>query len=43
MDFVIEPGTYYLADARFPLCDVLLVPYHGVQYHLKEWEQANLW
>ena len=42
-DFVIEPGTYYLANAGFPLCDVLLVPYHGVRYHLKEWEQANLW
>ena len=42
-DFVIEPGTYYLADAGLPLCDVLLVPYCGVRYHLKEWEQANLW
>ena len=42
MDFVIEPGTYYLADAGFPLCDALLVPYRGVRYHLKEWEQANL-
>ena len=39
---MIEPGTYYLADAGFPLCDVLLVPYRGVRYHLKEWEQANL-
>ena len=41
-DFVIEPGTYYLADAGFPLCNALLVPYRGVRYHLKEWEQANL-
>ena len=41
-DFAIEPGTYYLADAGFPLCDALLVPYRGVRYHLKEWEQANL-
>ena len=41
-DFVIEPGTYYLADAGFPLCDALLVPYRGVSYHLKEWEQAGL-
>ena len=41
-DFVIEPGTYYLADAGFPLCDGLLVPYRGVHYHLKEWEQAGL-
>ncbi len=29
-DFAIEPGTYYLADAGFPLCDALLVPYRGV-------------
>ncbi len=28
-DFAIEPGTYYLADAGFPLCDALLVPYRG--------------
>ena len=41
-DFVIEPGTCYLADAGFHLCDALLVPYCGVRYHLKEWEQANL-
>ena len=34
-DFVIEPGTYYLADAGFPLCNALLVPYCGVHYHLK--------
>ena len=42
-DFVIEAGTYYLADAEFSLCNVLLVPYCGVWYHLNEWEQANLW
>ena len=41
-DLMIDPGTYYLADAGFPLCDALLVPYRGVRYHLKEWEQANL-
>ena len=29
-DFEIPPGTYYLGDAGFPLCDVLLVPYRGV-------------
>jgi len=26
-DFAIMPGTYYLGDAGFPLCDALLVPY----------------
>lgn len=40
--FEVEPGTYYFADAGFPLCDALIVPYRGVRYHLKEWEQANL-
>lgn len=40
-DFPIAPGTYYLGDAGFPLCDALLVPYRGVRYHLKEWEQSN--
>ena len=40
-DFEIPPGTYYLGDAGFPLCDVLLVPYRGVRYHLKEWAQSG--
>ena len=33
---------YLLADAGFGGSDTLLVPYRGVQYHLKEWRQANL-
>ena len=41
-DFIIPPGKYYLADAGFPLCEQLLVPYRGVHYHLKEWERAAL-
>ena len=40
-DFPIAPGTYYLGDAGFPLCDALLVPYRGVRYHLKEWAQSH--
>jgi hypothetical protein len=36
-DFTISPGTYYLADAGFPTCHSLLVPYRGERYHLKEW------
>jgi hypothetical protein len=40
-DFPIPPGIYYLADAGFPLCDALLVPYRGVRYHLKEWAQSG--
>jgi hypothetical protein len=39
--FVIPDGWYYLADAGFPLCDALLVPYQGKCYHLKEWGRAN--
>lgn len=36
-DFAVPRGMYYLADAGFPLCDVLMTPYRGVRYHLKEW------
>ncbi|EEB91025.1 hypothetical protein MPER_10689, partial [Moniliophthora perniciosa FA553] len=36
IDFAIKPGTYYLADAGFPLCHALLTPYRGKQYHLRE-------
>ena len=41
-DFGIRPGKFYLADAGFPGCDNLLVPYRGVRYHLKEWGRVNL-
>jgi hypothetical protein len=40
-DFAVPKGKYYLADAGFPLCDVLLTPYRGVRYHLKEWGTVN--
>lgn len=41
-DFAIPPGKYYLGDAGFPSCNSLLVPYCGVRYHLKEWNNAGL-
>lgn len=41
-DLHIPFGKYYLADAGFPGCDSLLVPYHEVRYHLREWGQARL-
>jgi hypothetical protein len=41
-DLMIPPGKCYLADAGFPSCDALLVPYRGVRYHLKEWGKANV-
>jgi len=41
LDLVIPHGKYYLADAGFPSCDELLVPYRGVRYHLAEWGRAG--
>jgi hypothetical protein len=38
----IPEGWYYLADAGFPHCLQLLVPYRGIRYHLAEWGRANL-
>ena len=43
LDLAIPPEKFYLADAGFRICDSLLVPYHGVHYHLAEWGQANTW
>jgi len=42
-DFFIPNGKYYLADAGYPACDHLLVPYRGVRYHLREWNQGQQW
>ena len=42
-DFCIPVGKYYLTNTGFPACDALLVPYHGVRYHLAEWGHANSW
>lgn len=38
----VPPGKYYLADAGYPSCHELLVPYCGVCYHLAEWGRAGL-
>lgn len=40
-DFAVGEGVCYLADAGFPMCNSLLVPYHGVQYHLREWATSS--
>jgi hypothetical protein len=40
-DLIIPDGKYYLTDAGFPQCQLLLVPYHGVQHHLAEWGCAS--
>jgi len=36
-DLTVPPGKFYLADVEFGACKVLLVPYRGVHYHLREW------
>lgn len=41
-DLTIVPGKYFLADAGFPTCDVLLVPFRRKRYHLKEWGRVGL-
>jgi len=41
-DLKIPEGKYYLADAGFGICDSLLVPCHGVHYHLAEWGCASV-
>jgi len=41
-DLSIPEGKYYLADAGYPICDALLVPFRGVRYHLREWEKSGL-
>ena len=40
-DFTIPDGKYYLADAGYPNCPQLLVPYHGQRYHLAEWGRTG--
>lgn len=42
-DFSIPEGYYYLADAGFPHCKELLVPFRNVRYHLQEWGNAGVW
>ena len=41
-DLSIPDGKYFLADAGFPTCSTLLVPYRGAQYHLSEWGHTQL-
>ena len=39
---VIPEGKYYLADAGFPSCEELLIPYRSTRYHLAEWGRAKV-
>ena len=38
----VPEGFYYLADAGFPHCKELLIPFPGVRYHLQEWGAAGV-
>ena len=40
--FSVPEGFYYLADARYPHCKELLVPFCGTWYHLQEWGAAGV-
>ncbi|KAF9218199.1 hypothetical protein BS17DRAFT_722047, partial [Gyrodon lividus] len=40
-DLRIPEGYYLIGDAGFGSLDALLVPYHGVHYHLKEHQQTS--
>ena len=40
-DLAVPEGKYYLADAGFPNCPQLLVPYRGQRYHLAEWGRGR--
>ena len=41
-DLPVPNGKYFLADAGFPTCSSLLIPYCGPRYHLAEWGHAQL-
>ena len=40
-DLTVPEGCYYLGDAGYAISDLLLVPYCGVRYHIKEWGQTR--
>lgn len=41
-DIQMPADRYFLGDSGFPSCDALLVPYHGVCYHLREWREGQV-
>ena len=40
--FNVPVGKYFLADAGFPICLELLIPFRNVRYHLAEWGSAHI-
>ena len=41
-DLPISAGKYYFADTGFPTTTLLMIPFCGKHYHLREWGCANL-
>jgi hypothetical protein len=41
-NLTIPEGKYYLTDTGYPSSQGLLIPYHGVHYHLAEWGHAGV-
>jgi hypothetical protein len=39
--FALPEHRYYLGDAGFPNCDLILAPFIGTRYHLKEWDSSG--
>ena len=37
----LPPGKFYLGDAGYSSSSLVMVPYRGVRYHLKEQRQAD--
>ena len=42
-DLKIPEGKFFLADAGFSTCNMLVVPYQREHYHLKEWRRVGSW
>lgn len=40
--FSVPSGKYYFIDASYSNLDIILVPYQGIQYHLREQALANM-
>ena len=40
-DLPIPAGKYYLANAGFPTTTLLMIPFHGKCYYLREWGHAK--
>lgn len=39
--FKVPDAKYYLGDAGYANTSQILVPYRGIRYHLREWDQSN--